>query len=950
MPIKRHFLGWNEPIIARVRDFLLPAGEPHNIILPDLAKDLIVVPTRQAGRRLGEALALRCAALGTALLSTRIVTPTYFLNSDEETTNAANPTEVAAIWTEMLIRSDLNQYTGLFPARKPEQDFPWAMHLAETLQKLRDTLADGSYRITDVSEQYSEILEEPERWQDLARLEIAYLERLAELERKDTIELMIERSDNPQLPESIERIIVAAVADPTPLMIRALGNLAEQIPIVILIHAPESMADRFDELGRPIASEWQKSQIDILSPETNIILASSPASQSHQALELIASEQERFGPNDIAIGVPDSDTAPPLSAELTENGLPPFDPAGKAIKEHPLFQLLDAYNALIGEGSYTAFSTFLRQADILELLQKKYDLSPLKVLAELDRFQNHHLPVSFEDVISQFSQKHTSKEFAGLGKAAAFIKEQLEYLQNNDFNTAQRHFLQTVYESRTLDQNDREDNEFSAVAKSIDTALRELESNCISALRLEKKHLLDLLLRRLARQKYYPEREGTAIDLEGWLELPWEDAPLLIVTGMNEGSVPNTSMSDIFLPDSLRKHLNLNHDEERLAIDAFLITAMIESRKKDGRACFIAGKTSSAGDPLKPSRLLFRCEETELPRRAEQLFGNAEEQHDNHPPTISFPLQLTPSPDIPIENTVLKKLSVTAFKDYLTCPFRFYLKHILGMEELDDQKAELNSMDFGSLVHETLNEMAQNHQMNQCEDERELARFLQARAEEWIRLRFGQSPPLQVTIQLDAAKQRLAAAARAQARLVSEGWQIIRSEMQIKAQLNGITVSGRIDRIDQHRKTGQIRILDYKTSDRAATPEAVHLGSTSPEIPDYARVSPDSKEKRWTDLQLPLYRILLPEELLSEGPIQIGYFNLPKAIGDTGVILWAEFSAELLASASECAAGIIESIQNRKFWPPAPKVSYDDFEHLFPADIANCIESASFEEFMHLKT
>ncbi len=947
MPIERHFLGWNEPITARVRDFLLPEGNLHNIPLPDLTKDLIVVPTRQAGRLLGEALALHCDKIKTALLPPRIVTPAYFLYPEDEKTNIANPTEVTAIWDEILMRSDLNQYPGLFPARKPEQDFSWAMHMAQTLQNLRDELADGGYQIANVVEQYGEILEEPERWGDLSRLETAYLKRLTELERRDPIELMIERSENPNLPNSIERIVIAGVADPTPLMIRALGNLVTQIPIDILIHAPQSKAGQFDEWGRPIATEWQKAQIDIPDPETNLLLAGSPASQTHKTLNLIASEQARFGPGDIAIGVPDSEVIPSMAAKLAEKGLPTFNPAGKAIKEHPLFQLLDSYHALIGEESYGALSALLRHADILEFLQKKCDLSTLDILAETDRFQNYYLPVSFENVSSQLRSEPAEKDFPSLNIAVSFLDEQLEYFRDNEFNTALRHFLQTVYESRTLNQNYPEDREFSAVAKSIDAALRELESDCINALGIEKRNLPDLLLQRLSGQKYYPEREDTVIDLEGWLELPWEDAPMLIVTGMNEGFVPNTRMSDLFLPDSLRKHLNLNHDEDHLAIDTFLMTGLIESRRQNGRVCFIAGKASSAGDHLKPSRLLFRCEDTELPQRAAQLFGDAEEERDNHPATISFLLNPTPPADFPADKVTLKKLSVTAFKDYLACPFRFYLKHILGMEELDDQKTELDAMDFGSLVHETLNEMAQNQQMNRCENEKELTRFLQSRAEEWVIQRFGQLPPLQVKTQLEAARQRLAAAAKVQSRLTGEGWQIIRAEMQIKAQLNGMTVSGRIDRIDRNRQTGQIRILDYKTSDRADPPEVIHLKSPSQDTPDFARIPLGKKERCWADLQLPLYRILLPDEMLSDGPVQIGYFNLPKAIGETGVSLWEEFSEELLARARECAEGIIESIQHRKFWPPTSKVSYDDFEHLFPAEIADCIDTKSFAEFMN---
>ena len=55
MPVKCHFLGWDEPVTAKVRTFLMPQRVSGPV---DLGKDLIVVPTHQAGRRLMETLAL----------------------------------------------------------------------------------------------------------------------------------------------------------------------------------------------------------------------------------------------------------------------------------------------------------------------------------------------------------------------------------------------------------------------------------------------------------------------------------------------------------------------------------------------------------------------------------------------------------------------------------------------------------------------------------------------------------------------------------------------------------------------------------------------------------------------------------------------------------------------------------------------------------------------------
>jgi len=494
--------------------------------------------------------------------------------------------------------------------------------------------------------------------------------------------------------------------------------------------------------------------------------------------------------------------------------------------------------------------------------------------------------------------------------------------------------------------NRPEDEEFVAAAGLVDEALSEF-SGCVDAMGIDRSCLLELLLRRLRGQRYAVEREAdSVIDLEGWLELPWNDARFLIVTGMNEGIVPDSRISDIFLPDSLRSQLGLRHDADRLARDAYLMTTLIESRRAEGRICFVAGKTSTAGDPLKPSRLLFHCGDGELPERAVRLFGSPEERRDNHPPTVSFRLDASPPADLAVRALDLRSMRVTWFKDYLACPFRFYLKHVLGMESMDDEKRELDAMEFGALVHYALQRMAEGEEMRRCSDEDRLRDFLCAAAGDWVADRFGTSLPLQVEIQMAAAMQRLGAAARVQAGLARDGWDIIHSEMVIESDLEGMLVRGRIDRIDRHRDTGVIRLLDYKTSDGAQGPVKAHTAAVIPDMHDYARVKIEGKDRRWVDLQLPLYRLLLPDTEEWWGRVEAGYFKLPKAVNDTGVAMWEGFSDEVLESARACAEGVVRDVKERSFWPPAAKVTYDDYEALFYGGAEPCIDVGAFQAFM----
>lgn len=934
MPIETHYLGWDAPAAAKVRGYLLKQAGSGPVDLGDI---LVVVPTRQAGRRLREALAYACGERKSALLSPRVVVPASFTQPRNPAV-AASDAVVRMAWARVLLDADLLRFRGLFPAEQPDQTPLWAMQTGELLQRLRDELADSGYRIRDVVEQKDAELEERERWRDLALLEAAYLEQIGALGLRDPCELMIEQTGSPVLPEDVRRVVVAAVPDPTPLMIRALERLESRMPIDVLIHAPRQLADGFDRWGRALPARWLEAKLHI--PDEDILLAGSPASQSRMVLDLIAMESGRFGPGDIAVGVPDSEVTPFLAADLNERGLHAFDPAGKPLSRHPIFGLLDAFRRLANESSYGALSAVLRHPDVLEFTFARHRLVPSRVLRELDEFHNAYLPVSFEDVAVRLPPDRDGADagFASLRAAVGVARGMKKAVETGDLDAVVRDLLQAVYRVRTLDPKIPADAEFAAAAERVDAVLREFNDRAMAALEMSCSTGLEFLVRRLGHERYYPETPEAVMDLEGWLELPWNEAPFLIVTGMNEGSVPHAVLADPFLPDSLRMRLGLRHDGQRLARDAYLARTLVESRRRTGRVCFVAGKTSGRGDPLKPSRLLFRCGDTELPSRAARLFGEPNERRDSHPATVSF--KLDPCAVEPVARPA--SMHVTMFRDYLACPFRFYLKHVLRMEEQSDRMREMEAKDFGRMIHYAMQEMARDGEMGRCCEERALHAFLSERAERWVKKRYGSSPPLPVTMALESGKQRLKAAARVQARLAEAGWEILHTEKEISGRIAEAAVSGRIDRIDRHRESGRLRILDYKTSDKPSSPEDVHLRASAPDIPEYARVRVGSRDRGWSDLQLPLYRLLLGQgDPDLRYVAELGYFNLPKALHESGVAVWESLDDALLASAETCASGVVDDVRRGRFWPPS-KVAHDDYEILFPAAAEECMDAEGF--------
>lgn len=913
MPVVRHFVGWDRPLVEAVRDFIIPAPPDQCV---DLSDTLILVPTRQAGRRLTDALALTCAKAGTALLACRTATPSVLLKFNPRPT-VATAIDVQAAWIETLTDADTAALPGLFPSPPAELDADWALRLGAMIQELRHALVEAGLTIDTLVRTRSEDLEELDRWRDLATLERAYLAAVARHGLRDPCCQILAAMQTPAIEDGVRRIVVAAIPDPTEPARRALEHLSEALDIDILVAAPEQRADTFDPWGRPIVEAWTQCSLAIPDPQTRIVLSAAPADQAATAIALLQ-RQSNTGAA-AALGTPDRALIPHLQAAIQEQGGTAFDPADRPLREHALYHLVAAWLNLVTERSYTALARLLRQPDVMMRIDADQPGYSTQVLRRLDVLQNEHLPW---DLAAVQHWADTDSAPDGLRPTIDWVAGSLPASQDT-LASALRAFLQSVFERHTIQAGRPQDDEFERAARIVDEAIHELSATEARPTTLGQRARAMLLLRRLGDAGYHRERAPDAIDIDGWLELAWNPAPVLVIAGVNEGTAPSAPSPNALLTDSLRLTLGMRSDADGLARDSFLLQSMIKARGARGAAWLITGKVSDSGDPLRPSRLLLRCNDDELPARARQLFRPVSTPRTRPAATCTVRLDPARVPAPP----PIAGLSVTAFRDYLACPFRFYLKHVLGMEARDDAKRAPDVRDFGIMIHDALQRMGESAAMRDGTHAPTLAVFLTDCAERWIRRHYGAAPALPIRMTLHAAQQRLESAARVQCRLAAEGWEIIAVEHPFEQSIGGFIVRGKIDRIDRHRDSGALRVIDYKTSDNANDPAKAHLAAVRDDTPEFATVSVAGKARRWTDLQLPLYAILGADT--AEAPPEPAYFDLPRAVSGTAIRPWPTFDADLAGAAYATAEAIAESIVAGRFWPPAEQITYDDFESLF---------------------
>ncbi|MBQ9799048.1 MAG: PD-(D/E)XK nuclease family protein, partial [Thermoguttaceae bacterium] len=270
------------------------------------------------------------------------------------------------------------------------------------------------------------------------------------------------------------------------------------------------------------------------------------------------------------------------------------------------------------------------------------------------------------------------------------------------------------------------------------------------------------ILKELAKTTIPPFPGADVVELQGWLDLAFDDAPNLILTGFNEGIVPSSKSSDLFLPNETRRELGLEDARRRFARDACLTSALAASKRN---FFVVFGRRSLQNDPKTPSRFAFATAPENVPPRICRFFAgggsndlaelearqlgrpfpkaplvadagndvenagaNATANADAE--SVETPIQTTsvanaatrlavgppsPSPSepprpvgfsVPILRTTgpaPSKMKVTEFRDFLACPYRYFLRRALNLRAAaPETTAEMNAAAFGTLAHDAL--------------------------------------------------------------------------------------------------------------------------------------------------------------------------------------------------------------------------------------------------------
>jgi len=320
----------------------------------------------------------------------------------------------------------------------------------------------------------------------------------------------------------------------------------------------------------------------------------------------------------------------------------------------------------------------------------------------------------------------------------------------------------------------------------------------------------------------------------------WRKFDAVLLLGCDAAHLPSADKAAVWFNDAVRDTLGLP------------VRAVYRTQQRDDLLCLLAlndtvlatWQASKSGEAnlLSPYLEILRglhqlaygddLAETEL---AEMLDGaQVRNAVAALPQAASMPQPVAPASLVP------QRISASGYNSLVACPYQYYARHVLHLNELDEVREGIEKRDFGEWVHAILHrfhsEIIEYNQdiikidravLEQMLNRISVEVFAQAvQRDYWARawlLRWQQSIPAYIDAQLESA---------------AKGWRYQNGEVDFDLPLTDeLQMRGRIDRIDvQCDASHLVRVLDYKTQAAADLKAKLKQAGEDVQLPFYAHV------------------------------------------------------------------------------------------------------------------
>ncbi|NID11165.1 PD-(D/E)XK nuclease family protein [Fibrivirga algicola] len=388
-------------------------------------------------------------------------------------------------------------------------------------------------------------------------------------------------------------------------------------------------------------------------------------------------------------------------------------------------------------------------------------------------------------------------------------------------------------------------------------------------------------LYELVRQTTIPfTSEGDSrVQLMGLLETRTLDFERVIILSANEGMLPQSRRMNSLIPFDIAIEVGLPTYREQEAVTAYHLYRLLQ-RASDVTFLYTTTADAYGNGKGEPSRFLRQIEH-ELVKAAhgnihfsKPLLRAGDGASRTDAVILSVPKTDTIRQTLKTYLTI-KGLYPTALNHFVACSMRFYFERVVGIREEEEVDERIDSAEFGTWLHNTMENLDKNYRMLDLPVTPELVQeVLDAEYRNLMGGRVADTGYNLLFYQL--AKDLMQAFQKYQNdETLDKGIRVLATErtlqtylpVDIGGEVVQVKIGGKIDRLEQ-LGNGRIRIVDYKSG-------KVDLPSKIENLADSLTTLAD-KDNKWEKIrQLWLYKyLILKENQYPNTTVEAGFYSL----------------------------------------------------------------------------
>ena len=313
----------------------------------------------------------------------------------------------------------------------------------------------------------------------------------------------------------------------------------------------------------------------------------------------------------------------------------------------------------------------------------------------------------------------------------------------------------------------------------------------------------------------------------------WRSFDAVLLLGCDAAHLPSADNGSVWFNDAVRGTLGLPTREIYLAQQRDDLLALLAMND----TVLVTWQSSKNGEKnlLSPYLEMLRAlhELAYSDDLAERELGSLLEHAQVRAAEFPLPNEtVMPAPSA-LKSLIPSRISASGYNSLVACPYQFYARHMLRLNELDEVRESIEKRDYGEWVHGILHRFHQQFSL--------LSEHTRAVLEE--ALQQISSEMFAPTVERDYLarawllrwQQAILTYLDAQLKNEADGWRYQNGEVPFEMPLTDeLTLHGRIDRVDA--RENESKVLDYKMMDATRLRNKLKEAGEDVQLACYAHV------------------------------------------------------------------------------------------------------------------